>query len=181
MTEDIGDGLRILSHSTDTVHRMTDVHQPGTNHGRGNRPSMSVVTTSDLSRTPRQVLDRIARGERLIVCCHGRPLATLQPLDGTVWQPFTGGAYDIYGWPVGGATKECAKLSEDQRELLSDGVRQGRLVPMRLNDRYDFPEMIRSIEELELRGLVQRTSRGWELTGRGMVLRETLLLGQAGD
>ena len=142
---------------------------------------LPIVTTSDLSRTPRRVLNRIARGERFIVCCHGRPLATLQPLDGIVWQPFTGGAQDIYGWPVGGASEECAKLSEAQRELLSDCVRQGRLVPARLGDLYEFAELIRSIEEMALVGLVHRTGRGWELTGRGLTLRETLMLGLIGD
>lgn len=150
---------------------MNDHQEPG----KGSGPLISVVTTSDLSRAPRRVLDRISRGERFIVCCHGRPLATLQPLDGTVWHPFTGGVHDIYGWPVGGASQECAKLSEVQRELLSDGVRQGRLSPARLHDRYDFVELIRSIEEMALVGLVYRTDRGWELTGRGMTLRETLM------
>ncbi|CAN5529987.1 hypothetical protein BH20ACT23_BH20ACT23_14320 [soil metagenome] len=135
----------------------------------------SFVTTSDLSRKPRAVLDRVARGERLIVCRHKQPIATLQPLDGTVWQPFTGGAQDIYGWPVGGAFQECEKLSEAQRELLSDGVSQGRLVPARLAERYGFVELIRSIENMALRGLVHRTNRGWELTGRGLALRETLM------
>ena len=53
-------------------------------------PAFPEVTTSDLSRSPRRVLDRIAGGERLLVTCHGRPLATLQPLDGVVWQPFAG-------------------------------------------------------------------------------------------
>ncbi|HZK51905.1 MAG TPA: hypothetical protein VFD47_10120 [Actinomycetota bacterium] len=51
-------------------------------HGKGMNLLLPIVTTSDLSRTPRRVLNRIARGERFIVCCHGRPLATLQPLDG---------------------------------------------------------------------------------------------------
>lgn len=156
---------------------MNDPLEPGRRSG----PPISVVTTSDLSRAPRRVLDRIARGERLIVCCHGRPLATLQPLDGIVWQPLTGSAHDIYGWPVGGASEECTKLSEAQRELLSNGVRQGRLVPARLGGRYEFVELIRSIEAMALIGLVRRTGRGWELTGRGMTLSETLMREHAGD
>jgi antitoxin (DNA-binding transcriptional repressor) of toxin-antitoxin stability system len=145
--------------------------------GRGTteHPAFPEVTTSDLSRSPRRVLDRIARGERLLVTCHGRPLATLQPLDGVVWQPFTGGVHDIYGWSVTGAIEECDKLSEAQRELLREGVRWGRLVPARLHEDYDFVELIRSIENMHIRGLVRRTTRGWELTGRGMALRETLI------
>lgn len=77
--------------------------------------SLAFVTTSDLSRTPRAVLERVQRGERLIVSCHGHPLATLQPLDGVVVQPFTDRGHDIFGWPVGDEAKECAKLSELQR------------------------------------------------------------------
>jgi len=138
-------------------------------------PAFPEVTTSELSRSPRRVLDRIAGGERLLVTCHGRPLATLQPLDGVVWQPFTGGVHDIYGWSVTGAIEECDKLSEAQRELLRNGVRWGRLVPSRLHEEYEFVELIRSIENMHIRGLVRRTKRGWELTGRGMALRETLI------
>ena len=143
--------------------------------------SFPEVTTSDLSRAPRRVMDRIGRGERLIVTCHGRPLATLQPLDGAVWQPFTGGVHDIYGWPITGPLDECEKLSEAQRDLLTDGVRFGRLAPVRLHEDYEFAELIRSIENMAIRGLVRRTNRGWELTARGMALRETLMAGTAED
>jgi prevent-host-death family protein len=144
-------------------------------------PTFPEVTTSDLSRSPRRVLDRVVRGERLIVTCHGRPLATLQPLDGVVWQPFTSSVHDIYGWPVTGASDECDKLSDAQRELLRDGVRGGRLVPARLHGRFEFVDLIRSIENMAVRGLVRKTSRGWELTGRGMVLHETLMQDIVGD
>jgi antitoxin (DNA-binding transcriptional repressor) of toxin-antitoxin stability system len=143
--------------------------------------SFPEVTTSDLSRTPRQVLDRIGRGERLIVTCHGRPLATLQPLDGTVWQPFTGSVHDIYGWPITGPLDECEKLRDAQRDLLMDGVRFGRLVPVRLYGDYEFAELIRSIENMAIRGLVRSTNRGWMLTGRGMALREALMAGVVED
>jgi len=37
------------------------------------------VTIRDLSRTPGGVIQRVLRGERLIVCRHGHPIATLQP------------------------------------------------------------------------------------------------------
>jgi antitoxin (DNA-binding transcriptional repressor) of toxin-antitoxin stability system len=137
--------------------------------------SLSLVSISDLSHTPRKVLDRVARGERLIVCCYGRPVATLQPLDGVVTQPFTGRAHDIYGWPVGGAAEEAAKLSDAQRELLTNGLSGGRLVTVGASVRFSFTEVDRSIKEMVLKGLVQKTERGLVLTGRGMVMRETLL------
>jgi hypothetical protein len=52
---------------------------------------------------------------------------------------------------------------------------------MRLHERYEFAELIRSIEDMALRGLVHRAGRGWELTARGAALRETLMLEQVGD
>lgn len=84
-----------------------------------------IVTTSDLSRSPGEVLDRVARGERLIICRHKRPIATLQPLDGLVLQPFTGNAHDIFGWQVAGAARELAKLTHVQRLLWSMGTGTG--------------------------------------------------------
>jgi prevent-host-death family protein len=135
---------------------------------------LGFVTTSDLSRRPRAVLDRVLRGERLIVSCHGHPLATLQPLDGVVVQPFTGCGHDIFGWPVGGEVEECAKLSQAQRDLLSEGVRHGKFAPARLHGRHEFGKLIRAIEDMALRGLARRTHRGWVPTGRGMVLHEAL-------
>jgi prevent-host-death family protein len=133
------------------------------------------VTTSDLSRSPRAVLDRVLRGERLVVSCHGRPLATLQPLDGVVFQPFTGSGHDIFGWPVGGEGEECAKLSQAQRDLLSDGVKHWRFVLGLLHDKHDFEALVRALDDLGLRGLARKTNRGWEPTGRGMVLHEFLV------
>lgn len=138
------------------------------------QPPLGVVTTSELSRAPRKVLERVARGERLIVFRHKRPVATLQPLDGVVVQ-LESGDRDLYGAPMGGPLQEAAKLSEVQRDLLLDGVRHGRFVPVRLWGRHDFRGMIRSIEDLAFRGLARRTERGWEPTGRGMMLREALL------
>jgi hypothetical protein len=121
-----------------------------------------------------KVLDRIGRGERLIVFRYKTPVATLQPLDGVVVQ--VGSAHDIYGWPIGGADEEVAKLNDEQRELLSRGVVRGLYIrAVRVSERFDWSQVIRSLEDLGLRGLATKTERGWELTGRGMVLRETLL------
>ncbi|MFN2525246.1 MAG: hypothetical protein ABR505_03135 [Actinomycetota bacterium] len=135
------------------------------------------ISTSDLSRNPRKVLERIAAGERLIVCCHKKPLATLQPLDGVVVQP-NGRAHDIYGWPVDGAMEEAKKLTEMQRALLVERLRLGRITFGRLSSCFEFGDLIRSVEEMAIRGLARRTDLGWEWTGRGIVLREALL--QAG-
>ncbi len=132
------------------------------------------VTISELSRNPKKVLDRVAAGERLIVYCHKRALATLQPLDGVVIQP-NGDAQDIYGWPVGSALDEAHKLTEGQQELLVNGVWARRLKPVRICPPFDLGELVGEIEEMELRGLVLWTRRGWELTGRGTALREVLV------
>ena len=134
---------------------------------------LGVVTTTELSRSPHQVLARVAAGERLIVVRHKRPVATLQPLNGVVLQ-LEASVQDIYGWPVDAAFQEATKLSESQRELLIE-ARNGYLRPMALAQDFDFGGLIESIREMSLRGLTKRTHRGWELTGRGMVLREALL------
>jgi prevent-host-death family protein len=137
---------------------------------------LPVVSTSDLSRSPRSVLDRVARGERLLVNCHGRPIATLQPLDGVVMQPFTGGAHDIFGWPVGGALEEAGKLSDIHRAMLTYGViRRLRLTTARPWDRFEGRNFSAALEELGVLGLAKKTERGWELTARGMALREALV------
>jgi antitoxin (DNA-binding transcriptional repressor) of toxin-antitoxin stability system len=136
--------------------------------------SLAHVSTSDLSRTPRAVLDRVLQGERLIISCHGHPLATLQPLDGVVVQPFTGRGHDIFGWLAGGEADECVKLSQAQRDLLSEAISHGKFVFGRLHGRHDFRALIEAVEDLRLRGLARKTHRGWVLTGRGMVLHESL-------
>ena len=141
-----------------------------------------IVTTSELSRSPGEVLERVARGERLIVCRRKRPIATLQPLDGFVMQPFTGNAHDIFGWPVGGAAEEAAKLTRAQRVLLVDGYRNGRLHISAPGHHFESGEASDGIEDLKLRGMARRTYRGTELTARGMAMRELLLksLGRLG-
>lgn len=132
------------------------------------------VSIRDLSRRPNDVLARVARGERLIVCRHKKPVATLQPLDGFVFQPFEGTAHDVFGWPIAGIDDEIAKLSEAQRALLRDCYRQWRLRPMRLppNLQWGYNE---ALEDLVLRGLAEKTWLGWELTGRGLAMREALV------
>lgn len=138
---------------------------------------LPIVTTSELSRGPGRVLERIARGERLVVCRNNIPLATLQPLDGFVLQPMTGHAHDIYGWPVGGIAEEAAKLTPAQQALLTDGVRQARLkssIPSRAGE-FDSGELFTAIDELRVLGFAYKTHVGSELTGRGWAMREHLL------
>lgn len=147
---------------------------PQSKESKARPPPLGVVTTSELSRSPHKVLERVAGGERLIVVRHKCPVATLQPLDGVVLQLGVR-AQDIYGWPVDTALEEATKLSEMQRALTMEITRDGRLRPMGLARRFDFGALIKAIEEMSLKGLAKRTERGWELTGRGMVLREALL------
>jgi antitoxin (DNA-binding transcriptional repressor) of toxin-antitoxin stability system len=134
-----------------------------------------MVTTSELSRSPGVVLERVARGERLIICRHKRPVATLQPLDGYVLQPFSANAHDIFGWPIGGAADEAAKLTGAQRALLVEGFRHARLITSIPETPFGLGELNRGMADLVLRGMARRTYRGCELTGRGMAMREFLL------
>ena len=139
---------------------------------------LSSVALTDLSRQAGQLIDRVLTGERFVIRRHGRPVATLQPLSGEVRQPLSGSAHDVYGNAFGDAEAELAKLSEAQRALLSDGVVLGRLVPARVWHANPGP-WDQILEDLVIRGLARRTSRGTILSGRGMVLREELFA-QAG-
>ncbi len=103
----------------------------------------------------------------------GRPVATLQPLDGYVFQPFEGTAHDVFGWPIGGIDGEIAKLSEAQRILLRDGYRRWRLWPGRIPNDVEG-DRTTILEDLHIRGLAKKTTCGWELTGRGLALHEAL-------
>ena len=88
-------------------------------------------------------------------------------------QPFTGGATDIFGWPVGGAIAEAAKLSEVQRALLTHCVRELRIVSGRLPDHLRV-DLMPALRDLMVRGLVRKTGHRWEVTGRGLVIHEAL-------
>ena len=134
---------------------------------------LRTVSIRELSRATAEVTERVEAGERLIVTRHGRPVATLQPLDGYVVQPFTGAAHDVFGWAIGNIDEEIAKLSEGQRVLLRDGYRHWRLWMGRVpsNVEGDRGEML---EDLRVRGLAKKTSCGWEPTGRGLALHEAL-------
>ncbi len=139
----------------------------------GHRNPLPTVSVSDLSRNPKEVLGRVARGERLLVARHGELVATLQPLDGYVFQPFKGTAHDVFGWPVGGIDDEIAKLTEAQQVLLRDCYKQWRLWPFRLPDEL-IHDLRGTLLDLTVRGLIRKTDCGLQLTARGLALHEAL-------
>lgn len=125
----------------------------------------------ELSRAPRRVLERVFRGERLIVCRHGHPVATLQPLNGCVTQPLGGPEHDVVGSPLGDISQEIAKLRPLEKKILMECVKWDRIHYSTLAG----PDMNKTLREWEVRGLARKTRRGRILSGRGMILREALL------
>jgi prevent-host-death family protein len=121
-----------------------------------------VVTVRELTRRPAEILDAVARGERVIVARHGRPIATLQPLTGPFFEP--------------GAEEEILEqLTTAQRAILTDGVRLiDRLVASAGEARAGL-DLHQAIRELITLGLAKRSDRGTVLTGRGHLIRERLL------
>ena len=132
------------------------------------------ITVRELSRSPGKVLARVRAGERLIVCSHGRPVATLQPLDGIVAQPFADRADDTYGEELLDPDGELDKLSDAQRHLLHMGLRGDQLGPARVGFITDWGELKAGIEDLKVRGFARWSERGLVITGRGMILHERL-------
>lgn len=120
------------------------------------------------------MLERILRGERLIVCRYGHPVATLQPLTGCVTQPFESATYDIAGSPFGDADRQIAQLRPAEKKLLMDGVARGRFIHGRVRHS-DFAEVYRALQTWEVRGLARRTRSGLRPTGLAWFLRERLL------
>ena len=109
----------------------------------------------------------------MILCRHGRPIGTLQPLDGLVEQPL-GNAHDVTGSPLLYPHQEIEKLNPVMRELLRDClVRFDAITISKLQG--DAVGCMAALKELQLRGFIRRTSRGFVLTGRGFVIREALL------
>ena len=135
---------------------------------------LQTVTVRELSRSPGRVLARVKRGERLLVCSNGRPIATLQPLNGVVVQPFEPAEYDTIGSPLSDAADEVGKLNHLQRELLHSCVLIDRLVPGRVTDKHGLSQVHRAVDGLIHRGLATRSHRGTLVTGRGLILHEHL-------
>lgn len=141
-------------------------------------PTLPLVSVRHLSRKPAHVLDRVAAGERFIVTRHGTPIATIQPLSGSVFQPIDQSEHDVYGRPHRDAKHEVARLSDLQRRLLRDAVTWDKIIAGRVGRAGE--DWCAALEEMRLLGLVRRSPRGWVLKGRGLVLRE-VLLAQAGQ
>ena len=141
---------------------------------------LDTVTVRELSRRPGRVLARVVRGERLLVCSRGRPIATLQPLDGVVVQPLVPAEYDPKGSPLSDAAAEVQKLSEVQCELLRSCIVIDRFVPTRLGVGYKGEEVARAMDDLIQRGLARHSGRGRLVTGRGLVLHEHLVAKRGG-
>lgn len=136
-------------------------------------PALPFVSVRELSRNPGSVLERVAGGERLIVTRHGTPIATIQPLSGSVYQPIDRSEHDVYGRPHRDAEWEIARLSDLQRRLLRDAVKWDKIIAGRVVRAGE--DWRGALEEMRLRGLVRRSPRGWVLRGPGLVLREALL------
>lgn len=130
---------------------------------------LPIVSVRDLVRRPAKVLERVARGERFIVCRHRRPVATLQPIDGWVIDARAENECDIHGSPLGDQRREAEKLSRTQKELLLGTNPLQRFIFTGHSDHRA------AMTDLVLRGFARRSSnRGMVLTGRGMVMKEWL-------
>ena len=103
---------------------------------------LPTITMRELSRSPRTVLDRIMRGERMIVCRYGHPIATLQPLTGCVTQPFEGKEYDVFGSPLGEVDRQIARLRPIEKKILTSRALMLREVLLQKAGRAD--ELYRS-------------------------------------
>ena len=137
---------------------------------------LPTVTIGELNRAPGAVVDRVLRGERLIVVRHRRPVATLQPLNGIVEQPISGQPHDVYGEHLSDELSQLRSLTEIQKAVLRDGISYGRYVIGRINSKWSLAETREAVDDLLLRGLLTKSpGRGMVLTGRGLVLREELL------
>ena len=136
---------------------------------------MEHVSATDLNKSWGDLVNRVLRGERFIVCRHGRPVATMQPLDGAVLVPGAAPT-DVMGDLLFDVPSELDKLSDLQQELLRDHIQLGRIVTSGLTGSPSATERAAALQDLELRGLA-RHPRGWgtHLTARGLMLREALL------
>ena len=134
------------------------------------------VSIRDLGKKPGTILERVVKGERLIVCRHGLPIATIQPLTGYVLQPGVAAAHDVAGTPLADVKGELARLSDHIKQvLLSCRNDQIKLRSFALE--WPSGTFEATLEEMRLRGLSVRTDRGMVLTGLGLFLRDELRMG----
>jgi hypothetical protein len=96
-----------------------------------------------------------------------------------VVQPVTGHQNDAEGSPLGDPEGELAKLSPEQRTILTSSVR--RDVIKQTGSEVSGSDFNAAARDFEVRGLVRRTSRGLTLTGRGLILHEALAVAAGKD
>jgi hypothetical protein len=63
------------------------------------------------------------------------------------------------------------RVAAGERQAVATGT--GGYGPVRLPEHL-WSEGMRSLGDLEIRGLARKTFRGWELTGRGLAMHEAL-------
>lgn len=112
-------------------------------------------------------------GQRFVVSRYGKPIATLQPIDGFVLDPISGRETDICGSPLGDVGLEVGKLSDVERDLIDRSHHLMNRVTISCSDA-DATVTRKAMDSLVLRGLLERTSRGLIVTGRGLMIREWL-------
>jgi prevent-host-death family protein len=134
---------------------------------------LPTVTVRQLSREPRPVMEEVGRGKRFVVTKHGKPLATLQPIDGYVTHPVTAKESDIFGSPLGSQAHEAAKLSTVEKELLSRAHPLFNRITVGCSDA-PSDQLWAGMRSLQLRGMARKQSRGLILTGRGLTMQEWL-------
>ena len=131
------------------------------------------VSLRDLNRKPGEVLNAVFQGQRLVVRRYGRPVATIQPIDGFVLDPLSGEETDICGNPLGELSEEVGKLSDVERELIARSDHLMNRVTFSCSS-VGATQARKGMDRLVLRGLLEKTTRGLILTGRGLMIREWL-------
>jgi antitoxin (DNA-binding transcriptional repressor) of toxin-antitoxin stability system len=132
------------------------------------------VSIRDLGKKPGAVIDQVLGGERLIVCRHGVPVATLQPLTGYVLQPGVVAPHDIAGDPLADVQGALNQIPPFTTELL----RTCRTDVIKLRHEFsNWPSRAfrESMDDLVVRGLARRTHRGMTLTGLGLFFKDELI------
>lgn len=139
--------------------------------------SFPVVSVGELGRNPSRVLARVRRGERFIVCRHRVPIATIQPLNSAIRQPFDPVTYDIEGCPVPDLRSMAVALPAIVKDLLLscnaeynvDKFRAGHLC-----EKWPLDSISDAFDQMRTRGLAKKTARGWVATGLGLALKDEL-------
>jgi antitoxin (DNA-binding transcriptional repressor) of toxin-antitoxin stability system len=130
------------------------------------------VSIRELGKTPGMIVGRVERGERIIVCNRGFPVATIQPLTGFVTHP-DGSIRDVAGSPLTDVAAAVTALPPHVKDALlscsRDVIKLGPPI-----SKWPVGTLAKAILELHARGLIRRQERGWVLTGLGHYFREEL-------